>query len=98
MGLIYHPDAEAELIEAAQYYERRIVTLGVRFLDDADRAVSMIMETPQRWKVIEEDVRSYLMPRFPYAIYYRALSDRIHILAFKHHSRHPDYWRYRISD
>jgi hypothetical protein len=38
------------------------------------------------------------MPRFPYAIYYRALSDRVHILAFKHHSRRPDYWRHRISD
>jgi toxin ParE1/3/4 len=98
MRLIYHPDAETELIEASQYYERRVATLGVQFLDDADRAVSMILETPERWRIIEEDVRSYLMPRFPYAIYYRALSDRVHILAFKHHSRHPDYWRYRVSD
>ena len=98
MRLIYHPVAESELIEAAQYYERRVATLGVQFLDDADRAVSMILDTPERWRIIEEDVRSYLMPRFPYAIYYRALSDRVHILAFKHHSRHPDYWRSRISD
>jgi hypothetical protein len=65
MRLTYHPDAESELIEAAQYYERRVATLGVQFLDDADRAVSMILETPQRWRIIEEDVRSYLMPRFP---------------------------------
>lgn len=97
MTLIYHPDAETELIEAAQYYERRVATLGVQFLDDADRAVSMILKTPERWRIIEQDVRSYLMPRFPYAIYYRALSDRVHILAFKHHSRHPDYWRYRTG-
>jgi toxin ParE1/3/4 len=95
MRLIYHPDAESELIAAAQYYERRVATLGVQFLGDADRAVSMILESPERWTIIEEDVRSYLMPRFPYAIYYRALSDRVHILAVKHHSRHPDYWRYR---
>ena len=95
MRLIYHPDAESELIAAAQYYERRVATLGVQFLGDADRAVSMILESPERWTIIEEDIRTYLMPRFPYAIYYRALSDRIHILAFKHHSRHPDYWRYR---
>jgi plasmid stabilization system protein ParE len=98
MRLIYHPDAEAELIAAAQYYERRVVTLGFQFLDDADRSVSIILDAPQRWKIIEEDVRSYPMPRFPYAIYYRALPDRVHILAFKHHSRHPDYWRSRISD
>jgi len=98
MILIYHPDAEKELIEAAQYYERRIPTLGFQFLNEADRAVSLIMATPQRWSIIEEDVRSYLMPRFPYALYYRHFSDRVHILAFKHHSRHPGYWRYRIDE
>ena len=55
MRLIYHPDAETELIEAAQYYERRVAKLGVQFLDDADRAVSMILGTPERWRIIEED-------------------------------------------
>ena len=98
MRLIYHPDAETELIEAARYYESRVATLGVQFLDDAERAVCIILETPQRWRIIQEDVRSYLMPRFPYAIYYREIADRIHILAFKHHSRHPAYWRYRIAE
>ena len=98
MRLTYHPDAEHELIAAAQYYERRVATLGVQFLDEADRAVSIILDAPERWKIIEEDVRTYLMPRFPYAIYYRAFSDRVHILAFKHHSRHPEYWRYRASE
>lgn len=98
MRLIYHPDAEAELIEAARYYESRVTTLGVQFLDEADRAVAMILKAPERWRIIEGDVRSYLMPRFPYAIYYRDYPDRLHILAFKHHSRHPDYWRYRISE
>jgi hypothetical protein len=33
----------------------------------------------------------------PYAIYYRVLPNHIRILAFKHHSRHPDYWRHRLS-
>jgi hypothetical protein len=45
------------------------LTLGVQFLDDTDRAVSMIRETPERWGIIEGDVRSYLLPRFPFAIY-----------------------------
>jgi len=97
MRLIYHPDAETELIEAAKYYENCVVMLGVQFLDEANRAVAIILEAPGRWRIIEDGVRSYLMPRFPYAIYYRDYSDRLHILAFKHHSRHPDYWRYRIS-
>ncbi|MEO5754479.1 MAG: type II toxin-antitoxin system RelE/ParE family toxin [Chthoniobacterales bacterium] len=98
MRLIYHPDAEAELIEAARFYEGRVSTLGSQFLDAADRAITVILEAPDRWSVIEEDVRHYLMLRFPYAVYYRVLTDHIRILAFKHHSRHPDYWRYRLSE
>jgi len=98
MILIYHPDAEAELIEAAQFYERRVPTLGVQFLDAAESSIRVIEDAPDRWSIIEGDVRHYLMPRFPYAIYYRLLADQIRILAFKHHSRHPDYWRYRLPD
>jgi len=98
MRLIHHPDAEAELIEAARYYESRVSTLGVQFLEEADRAIALILEAPDRWRMIDGGVRSYLMHRFPYAIYYREFPDRIHILAFKHHSRHPDYWRYRIRE
>jgi hypothetical protein len=32
---------------------------------------------------------------FPYALYYRVGSEEIRILAVKHHSRHPDYWKNR---
>lgn len=98
MRLIYHPDAEAELIEAARYYESRVATLGTQFLAEADRAVGIILNSPNRWAVVDEDIRRYLMSRFPFGIYYRVFSDRLHILAFKHHSRLPDYWRDRVSD
>ncbi len=95
MRLIYHPEAEAELIQAAQFYERRVPELGIRFLDGADRALSVILGAPERWRIIEADVRRYMMPRFPYAIYYRVSPEHLRILAFKHHARHPDYWCYR---
>ena len=97
MRLIHHPDAEAELIAAARFYERRVPTLGTQFLDAVDEAIRAIQDAPERWSVVEADVRRYLMTRFPYAIYYRLLPDQVRLLAFKHHSRHPDYWRYRLS-
>ena len=57
----------------------------------------MIESDPQRHRIIAEEVRRYLLPRFPFAIYYRILPDQLRILAIKHHSRHPDYWRDRLS-
>ena len=75
--------------------QRQAGSLG-RLLDEADRGVAVIVDAPE----LANDRgrrRRYLMPRFPYATYYRDFPDRLHTLAFKH-SRHPDYWRYRISE
>lgn len=97
LDVIQHPEATAELIEAARFYEGKVPTLGAQFLGAVDDAVATVLGAPKRWQVVEEDVRRYLVPRFPYAIYYRAMPSEIRILAFKHHSRHPDYWRYRAT-
>ena len=97
MRLIYHPKAEAELIEAAQFYEARVPQLGGQFLAAADRALSVILQAPERWRIIEADVRRYSMRRFPFFIYYRVLDDHLRILAFAHHRRHPNYWRHRFK-
>jgi toxin ParE1/3/4 len=97
MHLIYHPEAEAELISAAEYYEDRLPGLGGQLLDAVDRAIRSVHLAPERSAVVAAEVRRYLMPRFPYAIYYRRYPDHLRILAFKHHSRRPDYWRHRLS-
>ena len=97
MRLIYHPDAEAELIEAAQVYEARVPQLGAQFLAAADKALSVVLQAPDRWRIIDADVRRYAMGLFPYFIYYRILPDHLRILAFAHHRRHPDYWHGRQS-
>jgi len=97
MRLIYHPHARAELVAAATYYENRVSSLGTQFRDEANQTASRILQTPRRWRIIEADIRRALMARFPFAFYYRVLPDHVQILAVKHHKRHPDYWRYRLS-
>jgi toxin ParE1/3/4 len=98
MRLTYHPDAEAELVEAARFYEGRSPGLGDRFLSEFDAAVAEIQASPGLWPVVEGDLRCHTMRRFPFGIYYRVLGDELRILVVKHHSRHPDYWRYRLGE
>ncbi|MES2440983.1 MAG: type II toxin-antitoxin system RelE/ParE family toxin [Verrucomicrobiota bacterium] len=98
MRVIYHPDAEAELIGAARFYEDQVPTLGGQFLDVADHAVRLLQAAPERFRVVEDDIRRFIMNRFPYSIYYRLLPGELRILAICHQSRHPDYWRYRRAD
>lgn len=66
MRLIYHPEAELELIEAARFYENRVHTLGRQFLDMADDAVNRIQTAPERFRVVEDDISCMIMNRFPY--------------------------------
>jgi hypothetical protein len=51
MRLIYHPSAEAELIEVAQFYEDRVPQLGLQFLEASDRALSVILQAPERCRM-----------------------------------------------
>lgn len=98
MRLTYHPEAEAELVEAAEFYESRSPGLGARFLREFDAAVAEVRASPDRWAVVEGDLRRRTMRRFPFGIYYRIHEDELRILVVKHHSRHPDYWRHRLAD
>jgi toxin ParE1/3/4 len=98
MRLIYHPSAEAEVVEATRYYEAKDAGLGERFLQEYEAAVVRIVEAPDRWKIVEVDLRRHLLSQFPYGIYYRLEGDEIRILVVKHHSRHPAYWRDRLKD
>lgn len=98
MTLQYHPEAEAELIEAAQFYEHKLPGLGTAFLDEFDSAIAKIMDAPIRWRVVQRDIRRFSMKRFPYGIYYRIHGEIIRILVVKHHSRHPNYWKHRVLE
>jgi plasmid stabilization system protein ParE len=98
MRLTYHPEAEAELIDSAKFYENRAATLGVQFLDAVDRAIRIIQDDPKRGRVLRGDVRSHMLKRFPFSIYYRIQLGELRILAFQHHSRRPAYWKNRLAD
>jgi len=89
--LIYHSAAEAELVVVIRFYEQRAKGLGVEFLDEFERSVAGILEAPKRWRVVRGDKRRFLMPRFPYGLYYRVAGDEVRLLVIKHHSQHPEY-------
>ena len=91
MRVEYHPEAQRDLIDAAEWYEGQREGLGSDFLDAVDAAVVTIVEAPDRWVILRDGIRRYHMRRFPYAIQYRVDADRILILTIKHHRKHPDY-------
>ena len=93
----YHPLALEELIDSAEYYEARAELLGESFLDEVERAVADVSESPERWPYFLLNSRRRLLDRFPYSIVYLIETERIYILAVMHQRRRPGYWRKRLN-
>ena len=67
MNHVSHPDAAREFEEAVRYHRARGRILGDRFAAEVRFAIRRILETPERWRVLEEDVRRCLVRVFPSA-------------------------------
>lgn len=93
--LRFNPLAEAELQDAASWYDERVGGLGARFIAAVRHRAGEILEAPQRWPVIR-GVRRVLVGPYPYAIIYREISDdEIEIVAVAHLKRRQGYWAQR---
>jgi len=95
MPVRFHPQAHAEMVEAAAYYESQQKDLGKRFLASVQDAINNITINPHLYPVIYLDVRRCLTKAFPFGVLFRILPDQIVIVAVMHLHRHPDYWKNR---
>ena len=95
MVVKFHPDAEAEMLAAAAYYETQQPNLGRRFLVAVQDAANRLAATPGLYPVVDLDVRRCLVKTFPYGLLFRVRDEAFMIMAVMHLSRDPDYWRYR---
>jgi plasmid stabilization system protein ParE len=56
----FHPEALAEYEAAALYYAERAPAVGQRFVAAVEDAIDRILDSPTRWRVLDEDVRREL--------------------------------------
>ena len=94
--LTYLSVAEAELAEAALYYDTREPGLGRMFVDAVCDVTADLQQNPGRWAFVEPPVRGCRVWPYPYRLLYRELPDRLQIIAVVHLSRRPGYWKDRI--
>lgn len=96
MRFRFHPEARAEYFAAAQFYHQRQPGVELRFIEAVEAAIRKVVATPERWRILEGDVRRCLTRVFPYAVLYAIERDEIIIVAVMHGSREPGYWRDRL--
>ncbi len=70
---------------------------GNDFLDDVQQAVDKLREHPYIGHVVDRNLRSTLLHRFPFSLIYSAEPDEILVVAVAHHGRRPAYWQDRVA-
>ena len=96
MRVTLHPGAEADLAEAAGFYETEASpVLAARFIAEFKRVASLLLDNPGLGSSRSKGLRSYSLRLFPPAVIYRPIDDGIVILVVRHHRRHPGHGQRR---
>ncbi len=90
----FYPAALQEYAEAVQFFAQQ--DRQQDFIDTIENAIFRIIGTPERWPIIEGEIRRCLTFKFSYAVLYRIYLDRIVIAAIMSCRRDPNYWQDRL--
>ena len=93
--VVFHPEAEAELVAAAQFYELHSRGLGLDFIAEVRRATRAVATYPRIGQRFSKNLRRALVRRFPYGLLYELHADALVIVAVAHLRRRPGHWRHR---
>lgn len=98
-----HPEADEEVDSAVDWYQEQREGLGAEFFAELRRDLVSVAAAPRSWplwpgvRTETLGVRRFLMSRFPFALPYLVIEERIVVLAVAHVRRRPGYWLRRVS-
>jgi plasmid stabilization system protein ParE len=96
--LIVRAQAEADITDAAVWYEKQSVGLGVEFTAEIGAAIQRAFERPLAHVRLRKSpqVHRILARRFPYRIFYIVRTNAVVVFAVIHAARHDHQWRKRV--
>jgi toxin ParE1/3/4 len=90
----FHPAALQEYAEAVRFFAQQDKQQD--FIDTIENAIFRIIGAPERWPIVEGQIRRYLTLKFSYAILYRVYPDKLVIAAIMSCRRDPSYGKDRL--
>jgi plasmid stabilization system protein ParE len=98
-----HPSADAEVDEAAAWYDAQTTGVGNDFIVAAGTAVRSAARRPRIGSPVSiqsevGEVRRVRVVGFPYQVVYAVLPDHVTVLAVAHNHRTPGYWASRLDE
>ena len=95
--VVFHEEANVEVLDAIRYYDTKASGLGLSLLIEIESAAETIGRHPESCALISATIRHKPLRRFPFSLFYAIEPDQIRILAVGHQRRRPGYWHHRLS-
>ena len=97
--LIVRPEAEADLTDAAAWYDSREPGLGLGLLSEVRSAITRALKHPESFTRVRRNptVRRILTRRFPYRVFFIVRPDAIVVFAMLHAAQHDRVWKQRAE-
>lgn len=96
-ALRFHPAARLEITAAAGHYLAIHPELGRLFYEAMDSLIRDIRKQPTTFRMFDPPARRHFGSRFPYALVYLDMPDRVWIVAVMHFKQRPGYWAGRVA-
>ncbi len=98
--LLIRPEAEAEIVQAHNWFKLQAEGLSSEFLRAIDACLATIEREPLAYPIVYKQVRRALVRKFPYGIFFvneqiDDRNERIVVLACFHGRRDPKQWQQR---
>jgi plasmid stabilization system protein ParE len=77
LDVAFRPEAELDVLETYDWYERQQTGLGESFVDSVDDTLERIQQMPQMYPVVLAETRRAKTRKFPYVVFYRVRSRSI---------------------
>jgi toxin ParE1/3/4 len=96
--VIIRIEAEADITDAAIWYERQQPSLGGEFLSEVESAIASAAKNPFRYPCLRRkpEVRRVLTRKFPYRLFFIRRQSDVVIFRVLHSARHDREWKSNI--
>ena len=98
MTVRFRPEAQAELLEAARWYEDRESGLGQSLIAEIDATLARIEGGEHRYRNVYRQMRRALVRKFPYAVYFIEADDGLVVMGVIHQRRDTTIVYSRLDD
>lgn len=88
----YHPLFQADVIDAAAWYDERSQAVGAAFVTGVSQAVHELTQDPERRSVVDFGVRYWPVSRFPFVVLYDLYGHELLVLGVMHTAQESSTW------